>query len=126
MGQFVDEDDVRRPSEFPRVSERHRIKFETIWYPPTRSLFGTRPKGVEVQVLDPSVAGALLVAPTNPRLVPGVKIKMLFEDVTAVIVVRNVRPSSTPQHSYYGIAFFGMGRELELKVLQLVAELQMS
>lgn len=119
---FLDEHDARRPSEFPRISQRYRAATKAVWYPPSRrKVFAGRPQPIEVHVLDLSVAGALFGAPTNPALEMGAKVKMQFDEVWGVSVIRNIRTSSSPALTFYGVSFFLMSNELEMKVMDLVA-----
>lgn len=122
---FLETNDVRRPSEFPRIAERYRAETKAVWYPPSRrKVFAGRPQPIEVHVLDLSVAGALFGAPTNPALELGAKVKMQFDDVWGVSVIRNVRASSSPALTFYGVSFFQMTTELEMKVMDLVAAIK--
>ncbi|MDA3040196.1 MAG: PilZ domain-containing protein [Actinomycetota bacterium] len=122
---FLDMNDARRPSEFPRISERYRAETMAVWYPPSRrKLFAGKPQPIEVHVVDLSVAGALFGAPTNPAMELGSKVKVQFDEVWGVSVIRNVRASSSPALSFYGVSFFQMSTELEMKVMDLVVAIK--
>ena len=123
MGQFVDHSDLRKLTEIPRISHRYRAETEAVWFPPSRRrLVDGRPQPVKVQVVDLSVAGALLAAPTNKALQMGAKVRIQFDGIRGVAVIHNIRASSTPTHSYFGVAFFLMSHELEVRIMQLIAE----
>ncbi len=122
---FLEEHDARRPSEFPRIAQRYRAETKAVWYPPSRrKVLAGRPQPIEVQVLDLSVAGALFGAPPNRALELGAKVKMQFDEVWGVSVIRNIRPSSSPAVTLYGVSFFQMSNQLEMKVMDLVAAIK--
>ncbi len=125
--QFTESHDLRRPSEYPRLSERHRVNTSAIWYPPSRrKILAGRPGPVEIQVLDLSVAGALLFGHANPAIELGLKLKIEFDGVKGVSVIRNIRESASRDMSYYGVSFFAMTHEFELKVMEVVADIRTS
>lgn len=124
MGQFIDEHDVRRPTEFPRISPRYPIPpLKAIWYPPARRLVGS-PAAVEVRLVDISVAGALIQGPHNKRLSVGSRIPIEFQGTEGIADVRNIRPSEHRDSSYYGISYFNMSPEMSELVHAVVRRIR--
>lgn len=124
MTEFVDAEDKRRPSEFPRLSGRYRAAADVVWYPPRRRVV-VKPKPVAVRayLLDISVAGALLESFTNPRINVGRRIRFELNHLQGLAEIRNIRPSGE-QTSYYGVAFFSLSTPLRTEVHDLVGRVR--
>lgn len=121
MGTFIDEEDQRRPQEFPRLSERYRADVEAVWFPPSRrKLVKGKPVAIKANVLDLSVAGALLTSQINSKIEIGRKIKFQLNGHPGIVEVRNVRPSSSPDISYYGVSFFNVSDDLRAEIFEIV------
>jgi hypothetical protein len=124
MGKLMEQDDARRPMEFPRLSERYRANAEVIWHVPSQRRLG---KGKQVPVaadlLDLSVAGALLSSLNNSKITVGMRMRFELNGHIGVAEVRNCRPAGE-RASYYGVSFFSMTEELENEIFDLVAKVR--
>lgn len=124
MGQFIDDQDSRRPEEFPRLSERYRASAEIVIHIPSRrKVMKGSPKPVQADVLDLSVAGALLVVPEDTVADIGIRMKFELNGCAGVAELRNFRPASADS-TYYGISFFSMTDELRDEIFRLVANVR--
>ncbi len=124
MGQFIDEQDSRRPEEFPRLSQRYRASAEVVIHVPSRrKVMKGNPKPVDADVLDLSVAGALLVVPEGIMADIGIRMKIELNGCAGVAELRNFRPASADS-TYFGISFFSMTDELRDEIFRLVANVR--
>lgn len=124
MGQFIDDHDSRRPEEFPRLSQRYRASAEVIIHIPSRrKVMKGSPKAVEADVLDLSVAGALLAVPEGTIADIGIRMKFELNGCAGVAELRNFRPASADS-TYYGVSFFSMTDELRDEIFRLVANVR--
>ncbi len=123
MPGFIDSQDSRRPSEVPRLSRRYRTNLTVTWWPPApRRVFKSRPVPEAIQIIDLSMVGALFEGPTNDRVKVGMKVPVEFNDVRAVVVIRNIRPATRPGYSYYGMSFNDPTPELEAALTDVLAD----
>lgn len=121
MGQFVDEGDVRRTGEFPRLAERQPIQGEAVWLPPSRrKLLKGTPRAVQANIVDLSVGGALITSPVNRNISIGSKIRFMINGADGIVEVRSVRPASE-RVAYYGVSFFRMSDQLRAEVFALLS-----
>lgn len=124
MGQFIEAGDSRRPEEFPRISERYRATAEAVIHVSSRrKVMKGSPKPVEAQVLDLSVAGALVTVPDDTRADIGSRMKFEINGFVGVAELRNFRPASADR-SYFGLSFFSMSDELRDEIFRLVANVR--
>ena len=124
MAEFVDESDVRRPSQVPRISQRYTASTNVVWYPPSqRRLVRGRPIAATAQLLDLSVAGALLKGPQNRRLQIGSRVKFEMNGTSGIVEVRNMRPAGEDTY-FYGISFFSMSEEFKAEIFEIVARVR--
>ena len=126
MHDIFSGDDVRAPDQFPRISERYRIAgLNLFWSPPsTKTLSFGKPVEVEAQVLDLSVAGALLMAPVNAKLRSGLRVPVRIGNSNGMVEVRNIRKSSVPDMAFYGVGFVRMSDRFTENVNAVVAKLR--
>lgn len=124
MGQFISDQDARRPEEFPRLSERYRASAEVVIHVPSRrKVMKGSPKAIEADVLDLSVAGALLVLPEGSTPDVGVRMKFELNGCAGVAELRNSRPASADS-VYFGVSFFSMSDELRDEIFRLVGNVR--
>lgn len=124
MGQFIDEQDARRPTEFPRISARYPIPaLKATWFAPGRRI-GSGSSSVEIRIVDISVAGALIEAPTNKKIKLGTRVKMEISGHDGTAEIRNMRLAERYALSYYGITFLRMSPELEALVHSVVGKVR--
>ncbi len=122
---LIDDGDVRRPDTFPRITPRYPIPpLRATWHAPSRRRIGPRTSSVEIRLVDISIAGALLIAPSNDRLETGSRLKIEFGDTDGVAEIRNVRPCDHEGFSYYGINYFRMSDEMRELVHGVVAKIR--
>ncbi len=122
MGQFVDEEDLRRPVEFPRIAERRLARGAAIWMPPSRrKLFKGSPAKVQANIIDLSFGGALLTSEANPNIKIGNKIRFAINGAEGVVEVRTIRPAND-RTSYYGVSFFRVTDQLRAEVFDILGD----
>ncbi len=122
MGHFADQEDLRRPSEIPRLAERRRADAEAVWMPPSRrKLFKGSPAAVKANIIDLSVGGALLTSQANPNIRVGAKIRFSINGAEGVVEVRSIR-GANDRVAYYGVSFFRMTDQLRAQVFDLLSE----
>ncbi len=125
MGKFIDDEDVRRPQEFPRLSPRYPIPpLKATWFPPSRRKLSRAVGPVEVRLVDISIAGALLEGPFNDRLVEGSRLRIEFGTADGIAEIRNARPSEHKGMSYYGVSYFRMSDEMRDLVHGVVGKIR--
>lgn len=125
---LLDANDKRAPEEFPRLSARYRIDgLELTWSPKSgRLTASSKGKEVPAKVIDLSVAGALLVAPANRHVEPGVRVPVRIGNSTGVAEVRSIRKASIPGMVFYGVAFTQMSKGLAANVNAVVERIRKS
>jgi hypothetical protein len=124
MAGFIDENDVRRPQTFPRLSERYRAPVDAAWYLPSRrKVVKGKPVRVEAQVLDLSVAGALLKSQANERAQIGQRTRFELNGFEGIVEIRNIRPSSASQ-MYYGVLFFSVSEAMKTELFRIVGDIR--
>ncbi len=122
MGQYVDDDDLRRPAHFPRLAERRPTRGEAVWLPPSRrKLFKGSPAKVQANIIDLSVGGALLTSQANANIKVGNKIRFSINDAEGVVEVRTIRPANE-RTTYYGVSFFRISEPLRAEIFDLLAD----
>jgi hypothetical protein len=111
------------PRRNDRVVERYSsMGIEVFWFPPTRTVLGTRPKKVKGEVVDLSVSGALLLAPANGKVHPGTLAELELEGSLGVVEVRHVKATDDPGSFHYGLQLLRMEPKLRQRVYDLVAQ----
>ncbi len=121
MGNFVDDGDLRRPSEFPRLAERRAADGDAVWMPPSRrKLFKGTPAAVKANIVDLSVGGALITSPVNQNIKVGAKIRFQIKGAEGIVEVRTVRRYND-RIAYYGISFFRISDALRHEVFELLS-----
>jgi hypothetical protein len=106
-----------------RVVERYSsMSIEVVWFPPTRTFLGTRPKKAAAEIVDLSVSGALLQGPANGKVHPGTLAELELEGAVGVVEVRHVKATDDPDSFHYGVQFLRMEPKLRQRVYDLVAE----
>lgn len=83
-----------------------------------------KPTEVEAQVLDLSVAGALLMAPVNVKLRTGLRVPVRIGNSNGMVEVRNIRKSSVSGMAFYGVGFVRMSDRFTENVNAVVAKLR--
>ena len=126
MHDIIDGNDFRVPDQFPRISERYRIAgLHLHWSPPNPKVLSRgKPVELEAQVLDLSVAGALLMAPVNDKLRPGMRVPVRVGTALGTVEIRNIRKSSVDGMAFYGVGFVKMSDRLVENVNAVVAKLR--
>lgn len=122
MGHYVDEDDLRRPAEFPRLAERQAAAGEAIWMPPSRrKVFKGSPAKVQANIVDLSVGGALITSQVNPNIKIGTKIRFAINGADGIVEVRTIRPANE-RISYYGLSFFRISDQLRAEIFDMLGD----
>ncbi len=122
MGHFVDDNDLRRPAEFPRIAERHAARGEAVWMPPSRrKLFKGSPAKVQANIIDLSIGGALLTSQLNENIKIGNKIRFAINGADGIVEVRTIRPANE-RTSYYGVSFFRISDQLRAEVFAMLGQ----
>jgi hypothetical protein len=125
MGGLVGDEDARRPEIFPRLSERYRVDVDAAWHAPSRRrLVNGKPVRIEAEVLDLSIAGALLKAQANEKIQIGRRLKFELNGLDCIVEVRNVRPSSSERSCYYGVSFFRLTDEMRAELFSIVGRIR--
>lgn len=106
-----------------RVVERYRtLGLHLTWRPPTRRWLWIRPRPAAAEVIDLSVSGALLLAPTNPEVRTGSVVELSCDGARGRVQVRHVHQSLDPEQHYYGVLFLQLQPELRQRLFDLVAK----
>ncbi len=120
MAEFIDQADVRRPVEMPRMGERYAIGgLHATWFIP--KAFG-RSTPTPVKLIDISVAGALVEAPLSKHLHVGSRIKWELNNLNGVVEIRNVR--EVDGVGQYGVSYFRLDHDLSLLVNRVVEKVR--
>ena len=77
-----------------------------------------------MEVLDISVAGALVVGPNIEELSPGARIPFAFDNETGVAEIRHMREASTGDTAFYGVVFVKLSEGLNRIVFDHVAAMR--
>ncbi len=121
LGNFVDDGDLRRPTEFPRLAERRAAAGEAVWMPPSRrKLFKGTAAAVNAKIVDLSVGGALITSQVNDNIKVGAKIRFQINGAEGIVEVRTVRRYND-RIAYYGISFFRISDALRHEVFDLLS-----
>ncbi len=72
------------------------------------------------RLLDISVTGALIEAPTTDRLRVGAKVRLVLDGMEGIVVVRQIRPTALEGVANYGVAFFELPHEMTQRVHEIV------
>lgn len=80
--------------------------------PNNRKLFGKKTANIDLQIIDLSIAGALLVGPVIDVVRSGSRVPFLYHDARGVAEIRHIRPSdNVPEFTngaYYGVVFISL------------------
>lgn len=114
---------VDRVPRDARVVERYRtVGLQVTWSPPSRRWLWIRPRPAAAEVIDLSVSGALLLAPTNPQVRTGLVVEMECDGARGRVQVRHVHQSLDPEQHYYGVQFLQLQPELRERLFDVVAK----
>lgn len=111
-----------------RAPYERRIGRRTETHPPIELEWAVGP-GVEVppsssstgRLLDISVTGAAIEAPTSTALHPGAEVTVRYRDHEGQVTVERVAESPNIGLSLYGVSFAGMSDELREEFYAIVA-----
>ncbi len=114
--------------QFPRLSDRFSVDDLQIdvSVPNTRKLFGKKTANVQMQVIDLSISGALVVGPHLDSVRAGSRVKFVHDGAEGSAEIRHVRPTQDmpgmTNAAYYGIVFLNLSEDLKEIVYQRMAE----
>src|SRR5690606_33114040 len=74
------------------------------------------------RVIDISHTGMQVAAPTDDRIVRGVVINVVINDVRAPVRVRWSKPTTTPGWSCYGVEFVRPDAQVEAAIIDVIRE----
>lgn len=114
----------RRPNE-RRIGERKavvglRCRWDLDAVGQKRRLF-RKPVEQQGDVIDLSVSGATVIAPTSDLLTVGTTVAIEIEGGRGGVAIRNIRPSTHHGMSCYGIEFLQLDPTVRKKVNEFVA-----
>ena len=72
------------------------------------------------RVLDVSHTGMQVAAPDDDRIVRGVALEIVIGDVTALVRVRWVKPTTTPGWNCYGIEFLRPTPAVQAAIVEVI------
>lgn len=112
-------------ASMPRISVRYRVSGVTIeWLAPQGGrLMPKRKKPVTADLLDLSVAGALVRAPESSAIHVGMRIDIRLSGEPGVVEVRNMRLSDDGM-VLYGVVFHRISPALEAAIYDGIARLR--
>lgn len=112
-------------ASMPRLSVRYRVAGITIeWTAPQGGrLLPNRKRTVEAELLDLSVAGALIRAPESSAIKPGSKIDISLSGEIGEVRVRNIRTADDGL-VLYGVVFHRISPALEAAIYDGIARLR--
>ncbi len=124
VAQFIDESDLRRPNEMPRMGERYTIPgIKATWYVPRRRLgVKAKPTPQKIKLVDISVAGALVESVPNAAVEVGSRLRFVLDGTEGVAEIRNVR--LVDGLAYYGISYFSMDDDQKSLVHRVVSKVR--
>ncbi len=123
---MVRQGDVRRPQEVPRITVRYPVASAVLeWSPPRGGrVRGDKPKRIEAEFADLSVAGALIKSPANDRLYVGARVPIHVGGEDGIIEIRNMRQVEGGVDCYYGVVFHRMSEALQAALYGAIARLR--
>jgi hypothetical protein len=109
----------------PRLSARYRVNGLTVeWLAPQGGLvLPKRKKSVTAELLDLSIAGALIRAPESSAIRVGLRIDIRLSGEPGIVEVRNVRPDEDGT-ALYGVVFHRISPGLEAAIYDGIARLR--
>ena len=109
----------------PRLSVRYRVTGVTLeWNAPQGGRFlPNRKKSVQAELVDLSVAGALVRAPESSAITIGTQIDIALSGEFGRVQVRNVRPADDGM-VLYGVVFHRISPALEAAIYDGIARLR--
>lgn len=116
------------PGQFPRLSDRFHVEGMTMTWivPNNRKLFGKKTANIDVQIIDLSIAGALLVGPRIDEIRGGSRVPFLYEGAHGVAEIRHIRPADDvpdfANGAYYGVVFINLPSRLKELVFAHIAD----
>lgn len=126
MKEMVRQSDAKaRVASLPRLSVRYRVSGVTIeWLAPQGGrLFPKKKKTVVAELLDLSVAGALIRAPESSAIQVGMRIDVRLSGEPGIVAVRNMRLSDDGM-VLYGVVFHRISPALEVAIYDGIARLR--
>ena len=81
-------------------------------------------KNDQATIVDLSVWGARIIAPTDPSLDPGSLVAIRADGMTGRVRIRWIGPASEPGTSTYGVEFVEIGADLESWLCQPIRDLR--
>lgn len=115
------------PGQFPRLSDRFQVDGMSLTWivPNNRKLFGKKTAAIEMQIIDLSIAGALLVGPSIDVVRSGSRVPFLFQGAQGVTEIRHIRSSDSipdlDNGAYYGVVFITLPNELKERIFEHTA-----
>ena len=113
---------VDRSRSNNRVVERHgSAGIEVLWFPPTKTMLGVRPKKATAHIVDLSVGGVLLRGPANRHATVGALVELSLDGAPGVVRVCHVSPATPDgKDAHYGVQFVQLRAPLKDRIFALV------
>lgn len=120
MAEFIDQADVRRPVEMPRMGERYPIGgLHATWMVP-KAL--SRTTKTSIKLVDISIAGALVEAPLSKNIKVGSRIKWELNGLGGVVEIRNIR--EVDEMGHFGVSYFSIDHDLSQLINRVVEKVR--
>lgn len=111
---------MTHPTYERRIGTRHRIGVDLEWSPIDGRRRRRRVSSTVATLENVSVSGVGIDSATDPEILYGAPVRLELGGTSCQGTVRTIRPSATPEHTYYGIRF--EGRQPIEAVVSLVEE----
>lgn len=126
MKEMVRQDETKVPvASMPRLSVRYRVAGVSLeWTAPQGGrVLPNRKKTVSAELVDLSVAGALVRAPASSAIATGTQIEIKLSGEPGIVQVRNMRKADDDM-VLYGVVFHRISPALEAAIYDGIARLR--